>query len=193
MPIRPEILAQIMDTRCFLETFRLTCCIQNIAEHILCPNLTLGRIQNVPEMSKSTIFGNFHHSEKLNLRNSAHFNSAQIRLKTLEIYSPIHFGHLIPYGDFNFLNRFGPKYSLLKIATFYENPKIANFKPFRLYFSRWSYFVISAHSNTVKNSTFCAFRSNSIISQRPKKVFNHHKHNMKLGPNLYALETVILL
>ena len=130
MPIRPEILAQIVDTRCFLETFRLTCCIQNIAEHILCPNLILGRIQNVPEMSKSTIFGNFHHSEKLNLRNSAHFNSAQIRLKTLEIYSPIHFGHLIPYGDFNFLNRFGPKYSHLKIDIFPENRKIAIFDCF---------------------------------------------------------------
>jgi len=84
-------------------------------------------------MSKSTILTDFHQSENLNLRASAHFNSAQIRLKTFEIHSSIHFGHLIPYGDFDFLNRFGPKSSPPKIATFYENRKIAIFELFGAY------------------------------------------------------------
>ena len=98
MPIRPEISNQSMDTICFPEAFRPTSCFQNIIKHTLCVNLTLGRIQSTPKMSKSAILTDFHQSENLNLRASAHFNSAQTRSKTFEIHSPIDFEHLIPQG-----------------------------------------------------------------------------------------------
>ena len=67
---------------------------------------------------------NFHLCEKTILLTSARLKSAQISTKMLEIHSSTHFGHMIPYGDFNFLNTFGPKCSPLEIATFHENRKI---------------------------------------------------------------------